>query len=183
MTVIRVGSPTDDELGRVAAASAADEPTFPRQMISRGYRREEWDSRLTPGVSWEDAKQALRRWRAHRGAGVRVRPLDPPYDGQTVALDLGVGPVHIVAACRVTITIDLENAFGFTYATLPGHPEEGEESFVLQRDAEGVITFHVAATSRPADLLSKLGGPVSRMIQQRITDRYLRLDGLAGKYR
>jgi uncharacterized protein (UPF0548 family) len=78
-----------------------------------------------------------------------VRPLDPPYDGQTVALDLGVGPVHIVAACRVTVTIDIENVFGFTYATLPGHPEQGEESFVLRRDAEGVITFHVAATSRP----------------------------------
>jgi hypothetical protein len=34
-----------------------------------------------------------------------------------------------------------------------------------------------------AVFLAKLGGPVSRMIQRRITDGYLRLDGLAEKYR
>ena len=175
--MIRIGASTDDDLDRVAAASSSDQPTYPSEIAATEYRREEWNRQLPPAVSWEDAKQALREWRAHRGAGIRLRPTDPPHDGQTVALDIGVGPVHLIAVCRVTATVD--DAFGFTYAALPGHPEVGEESFTLRRGDDCVITFRVTALSRSGDTVARLGGPVTRKRQQRITRRYLHLDRLA----
>jgi uncharacterized protein (UPF0548 family) len=66
---------------------------------------------------------------------------------------------------------------GFVYGTLPGHPESGEESFVLVRQSDGAVIFTVEATSRPASLLARLGGPVTRWVQAVATDRYLKAAG------
>jgi uncharacterized protein (UPF0548 family) len=76
------------------------------------------------------------------------------------------------------MTVDTDDELGFTYATLPVHPEEGEESFVLHRTVRGSVTFQISATSKPSDLMTRLGWPVSRHVQRRITARYLDLDGL-----
>ncbi|GAA2167730.1 DUF1990 family protein [Humibacillus xanthopallidus] len=62
---------------------------------------------------------------------------------------------------------------GFAYATLQGHPESGEERFVLDHDIDGDIRFTVTAVSRPASQLARLGGPISRAVQGRMTQRYL----------
>ena len=63
--------------------------------------------------------------------------------------------------------------FGFAYGTLPSHPEEGEEHFVVTRDGDGAVRFDVVAFSRPHDLLTKLGGPIPRRLQARATEHYL----------
>ena len=114
-------------------------------------------------------------WEAHRGAGVRVRPSDAPGVGLTVALGVRMGPLAVIAPCRITETVDSADEFGFTYFTLPGHPEQGEESFILRRGVDDRVTFHIRATSRPADLPTRLAGPFARYIQQSTTTRYLRL--------
>ena len=175
--VIRIGKPSDGLLDRLASSMASAAPTYPGQRPSSEYRAEEWSQRLRSTTTWEAAADALRHWRAHLGAGVRVRPLTPPHEGQTIALAIRFGPAHILAPCRVRTTIDTDEEFGFTYATLPGHPEEGEESFVLRRGADS-ITFDITAVSRPADLLTRLGGPLARAIQHKVTQGYLRLEGL-----
>ena len=61
----------------------------------------------------------------------------------------------------------------FAYGTLPSHPEEGEEHFLVTRATDGAVRFDVAAFSRPHDLLTKLGGPIPRHLQARATQRYL----------
>jgi uncharacterized protein (UPF0548 family) len=71
--------------------------------------------------------------------------------------------------------VDEPDRYGFAYGTLPGHPEQGEESFLLTRDGD-TIHFEIAAFSRPHDLLTKLGGPVARAVQRRATQQYL--DGM-----
>jgi uncharacterized protein (UPF0548 family) len=174
---IRLSSPTDEELDLLAERMAARDPTYPGSA-SGHFREDRWSRALRPTTTWDAAKTALGQWRAHRGAGVRVRPSVPPHKGQTVALAIRVGPVFFEAPCRVTSTVDEPDRFGFTYATLPGHPEEGEEAFLLSRDERGRVVFDVTAISRPADLMTRLGGPVSRLLQRSISDRYLRLDGL-----
>jgi uncharacterized protein (UPF0548 family) len=79
-----------------------------------------------------------------------------------------------VAACRIVRVVDEPGRYGFAYGTLPEHPEEGEERFVVTRDEhDGMVVFEVVAFSRPHDLLTKLGGPVPRAIQTRATARYL----------
>jgi uncharacterized protein (UPF0548 family) len=62
---------------------------------------------------------------------------------------------------------------GFAYGTLPGHPERGEEAFLVRRHHGAAVTFTITAFSRPASALARAAGPVGRGIQRRITGRYL----------
>ncbi len=118
------------------------------------------------------AREGLRTWQAHRGIGATVSPGDPPAEGATVIVSLRRGPLAVIAPCRVVAVLDNEVQYGFAYGTLPGHPEQGEEAFVVERRDDGVV-FEIIAFSRPADWVTKLGGPVSRLIQQRATRGYL----------
>jgi len=63
---------------------------------------------------------------------------------------------------------------GFGYGTLPGHPESGEEAFVVSRDGSGVVTLTVSAYSRPGLLVTRLAGPVGRWGQRVMIGRYAR---------
>ena len=128
-------------------------------------------------TTWGRAVTGLRLWEAHRGAGAHVVPPDAPIlEGTTVLVTLGVPGCTMVAPCRVVYVIDEPDAFGFGYGTLSGHPEEGEESFLVRR-IDGKVHFEVVAMSRPASLLTRLGGPLARLVQSRMTERYLK--GLA----
>lgn len=83
------------------------------------------------------------------------------------------GPVFVLAPCRIVYLIhDAEN-FGFAYGTLPGHPESGEEAFHIARTTDGDVSFGIHVFSRPADPLARLGGPLARAVQTRVTKAYL----------
>ncbi|HEV8560641.1 MAG TPA: DUF1990 family protein [Actinophytocola sp.] len=41
---------------------------------------------------------------------------------------------------RVVHVVEEEHRRGFAYGTLPGHPECGEEAFLLERHADGTVT-------------------------------------------
>jgi uncharacterized protein (UPF0548 family) len=60
---------------------------------------------------------------------------------------------------------------GFAYGTLPGHPESGEEAFLLEQHDDGTVTFAVTAFSRPATALARAAGPLGRAIQSHLTSR------------
>jgi uncharacterized protein (UPF0548 family) len=72
--------------------------------------------------------------------------------------------------------VDEADRYGFAYGTLPGHPEQGEEAFVVERLADRTV-FRIVALSRPAEWLARAGGPISRRIQRSTARRYL--DALA----
>jgi uncharacterized protein (UPF0548 family) len=88
-------------------------------------------------------------------------------------LGLGIGPARLNVPCRVVYLVDDPCRRGFAYGTLPGHPESGEESFIIERRNDETVTFTVTAFSRPATWLAKAAAPIGRAIQRRITDRYL----------
>jgi uncharacterized protein (UPF0548 family) len=131
---------------------------------------------------WERACAGIRAWAAHRGAGMTVVPADAPIvEGATVAVLTSLGPIHVLSACRIVQVIDEPDRFGFAYGTLPAHPEEGEEHFVVSRAPDRAgdgasVRFDVVAFSRHRDLLTKLGGPIPRRFQARATKQYL--DGM-----
>jgi uncharacterized protein (UPF0548 family) len=131
-------------------------------------------SELTVEADWEAAKEAIRRWAGHRSAGGVLSPKTPPLDeGSTMTFGIRVLGVWATGACRVVDVIDEEREFGFSYGTLPHHPEEGEEMFAVRNNGNGSVTFRVAAFSRPAGFLTTLMGPVGRLIQRTMTRRYL----------
>jgi uncharacterized protein (UPF0548 family) len=86
---------------------------------------------------------------------------------------LGVGAIALRIPCQVVYVVEEPGRLGFAYGTLPGHPEAGEELFLLEQDGEHRVRFTVSAFSRPVTRLARAGGPFSHWLQAKMTDRYL----------
>jgi uncharacterized protein (UPF0548 family) len=177
---IRATRPGEEELARLCVELRDRHVTYDQVGQTRGSRlpggyhhvREVAD--IGHGAeTWARAQDALRTWQGHRHTGASITPSQPPLDpGTVVIVTVRVGPLFVVAPCRIVYVTVEADRFGFAYGTLPGHPEQGEESFHIARNAEGAIIFEILAFSRAAALLAKLGGPIARMTQQRITRCY-----------
>ncbi|MBK3586926.1 DUF1990 domain-containing protein, partial [Streptomyces sp. MBT57] len=86
--------------------------------------------------------------------------------GGRVRMALGVGPVRLAATCEVIWTAyGEEGRTGFGYGTLTGHPEIGEECFVVDLAEDGTVWFTVMAFSRPAVWYARLAGPLVPQVQ------------------
>jgi uncharacterized protein (UPF0548 family) len=120
---------------------------------------------------FEDAAVAGMRWGMLRGAGLRVEATsEVAAVGSEVIV--GLGPVR--APCRVVYVVDERDRRGFAYGTLPGHAESGEELFVVRYDpATEQVYAEVAAFSRHATWWSKAASPLTSLLQQVVTGRYL----------
>jgi len=173
-------SPSDDALAKVVSGQRGLPFTYAavgatRGELPSGYHHDRRSVTLGPdeGDRFERASRALARWGPQRGAGLRVYPADPVAEGLTFALVIRLPVAGVMtAAGRVVYVTDTPTEFGFAYGTLPGHPEEGEEAFVVAR-ADGEVRFGIVAFSRPRHVLARLGAPVTRRIQVQVTDRYL----------
>ncbi|OBB10480.1 hypothetical protein A5761_27210 [Mycolicibacterium setense] len=120
---------------------------------------------------FERAGESVLRWGMQRGAGLRVRTTSEVAAVGT-ELIVRLGPVP--APCRVVYVLDEADRKGFAYGTLAGHPESGEELFSVRYDpATEQVHAEVVAFSRPATWWSRLGGPVTRLLQRVVTRRYL----------
>ncbi len=145
-----------------------------RGALVPGYHHDHYERVLGQGREvFEYAKEGLQTWQAHNVAGVEVLPRQAGIcKGATVIVTLG-RVLALAAPCRIVHVINEPKRWGFAYGTLPGHPEEGEEAFMLTLADDDAVRFDVDAFSRPADRLVRLAGPVSRLIQRSATDRYL----------
>jgi uncharacterized protein (UPF0548 family) len=120
---------------------------------------------------FEEAAAEGMRWGMLRGAGLRV---DATSDIAAVGAEVLVhlGPVQ--APCRVVYVVDEPDRRGFAYGTLPGHAESGEERFMVRYDpASDEVHAEVVAFSRHGTWWSRLGSPLTSVIQRLVTDRYL----------
>jgi uncharacterized protein (UPF0548 family) len=90
----------------------------------------------------------------------------------TFALVLPLPIGYAIATARIVEVIEDDMVAGFAYGTLPNHPEEGEEIFLVRR-RDGRVWFEVSAFSRPRDPLARLGSPVTRWLQVRTNRAYL----------
>ena len=161
----------------------AQELTYPavdRPVVNppAGYSLFARTRRLAASVDFAAAGQALMGWQVQARSGLQVSTSSLRIEpGVVVVLRLGLRAVGVNIPCRVVSVVDEPDRRGFSYGSLPGHPESGEESFLLVRGADGVLTFTVSAFSRPASTLSRLGGPVTGWVQRWMTTRYLRALG------
>jgi len=141
-----------------------------------GYRIDSYEAILGNGPrAFQRAVEGLRSWQAHRIRGVRVLPHGTEIrPGATVVVTLGTSFVSVAAPCRVIEVIVEPSRWGFAYGTLPGHPEQGEEAFVVSISDNDEVRFEISAFSRPGDPITRLSGPISRTIQTAGTKGYLR---------
>ncbi len=140
-----------------------------------GFHHHRDDVTLGTGLdTFDRAVRGLKSWQAHRIAGVRVFPEGQEIrKGATVIVTVGTPLLALAAPCRIVSIIDGQNRWGFAYGTLPGHPEQGEEAFVVSIAPDETVRFEIEAFSRPADLLVRMAGPVGRGFQQGGTRNYL----------
>jgi uncharacterized protein (UPF0548 family) len=179
---LHLGGPGPAFLGSMRTLARRGPTTSPVGLLYRatppGYDRAEW-SRPLPG-SFEDGVDAIRAWAAQRAAHITLFPAKPSIVvGQTLAFSIPVLRwLHVSACCRIIEVVDHTDTYGFTYATLPHHPEDGEESFVVHRLADGSCRYTVTAVWRRSLLLARMVPPLTNFVQRRTIGRYL--DGVAG---
>lgn len=156
-------------------------PTYPhvgatRGLLPVGYQHLEHTRTIGHGTEdFQRAAHAVMAWGVQRGAGLRVDTTsERAAEGVLVTVRLGVGPVGIKAPCVVVYVIDERRRQGFAYGTLPGHPECGEELFLVEHDEDDSVRLTIRAFSRPALWWSRAVAPVSRLVQRLVTARYLR---------
>jgi uncharacterized protein (UPF0548 family) len=140
--------------------------------LPAGYRHIRASAPIGTGRDrFERAGADVLRWGMQRGAGLRVQATAEAAAAGT-ELVVRIGPVP--APCRVVYVLDEADRRGFAYGTLAGHPESGEELFSVRYDpATDTVHAEVVAFSRPATWWSRLGGPVTRLLQRVVTRRYL----------
>ena len=137
-----------------------------------------------PAVQFPLARDAVFTWALQDLAGVVVRPSRRVVEGQIVDLRLNPGwpaaPRRLrgrdllvpVGSCVVTRVIDEADRAGFTYRTLPGHLEDGEETFLVSIGTDDRLAVTISADSVPAHPLLRLGAPATVAGQEMMARRY-----------
>ena len=152
---------------REVGATAGDLPAGYRHVVRRaalGQGRETFD--------W--CAISLMTWGLHRASGIDVRASHSPAQVDTVVSQLiGVRGFGVVAPCKVVYVVDEADRRGFAYGTLPGHPESGEESFLVSILDDESVALDLRSFSRPGNVISRIGQPVSHWVQDKMTDRYV----------
>ena len=124
--------------------------------------------------AFERACHDLFAGQVQRRAGADVQVAEVPLRvGSHLQMRLRLGPLVFTAPCVVVWTERSANLCGFAYGTLPGHPERGEERFEIHLAPSGEVVFQVIAFSAPARWFTHIAAPAARMVQARMTRRYL----------
>lgn len=173
--MVGVLSPTLDLAAVLRRARTAEPDTDgawlddPPPTMQQLYESAALDDGVDPAAVAAD----LTAWRLHERAGLQVLADGPAAPGVTVALGWRLGPVWLSMACRVIATVDTPERRGFSYATLPGHPERGVESFAVVTDDRG-SRFELLAVSEHVHPAARVAPPIARWLQRRATAAYRR---------
>jgi uncharacterized protein (UPF0548 family) len=127
-----------------------------------------------PNGPFEHLAQAVRGYRVFPPWMLeRVCRREPVQVGDTVGGCYHLLPgIDLMFAARVTAVCDDKNGStrraGFTYQTLDGHPELGEETFSVEKDeSTGRVSAALRSWSRPGAWLTRIAYPYARRCQLR----------------
>jgi uncharacterized protein (UPF0548 family) len=165
------GPPAGDAppgMSRDAARPAAVAGPGGCAPLPPGYHHLRYRRRVGHGTAdFHVAAGLLHAWRMHRAAGASVEATGPAVEGAISVVRLA----GLRAPCRVVWSVpvvesDTGGVAGFGYGTLPGHPERGEEGFLVTLSAAGDVWFDLAAFSVAATWPARAAGPVGRLAQR-----------------
>ncbi|MGH1550822.1 DUF1990 family protein [Leifsonia poae] len=146
------------------------EPTDP------AYRRVEVSAVVGRGDDyWTRATHDLLRWAVKTRSGFRVDSAGPVQAGRHERIRVRLPGITIVEPVEVVSVVEEPSRVGFAYRTLPGHPVDGEEAFILDRAADGTIALTVRSLTRRAPQQPwRLLFPLLLVAQRVAKRRYLR---------
>lgn len=141
--------------------------------LPAGYHHVRESRQLGMGrARFEEAAASLMQFGIQRGIGLPVQTSAPQAAaGVNVATHLW----PFWALCRIVYVVDEPNRRGFAYGTLRGHPETGEEVFIVRLDTSNdVVSVEITAFSKPSYWWVRMGNLVVKQLQRVVTQRYLR---------
>ncbi len=133
-----------------------------------GFNHDRMKTRLGEGKQvFEAAVRGFEEWKHFDLGWVRVaNPSARIEIGQIVAVEVHSLGLWSLNSSQIVEVVRRENCFGFLYKTTANHIEEGEERFVLSiENGSGSAWYEVEAVSKPRNLLTRLGFPVTRAFQ------------------
>jgi uncharacterized protein (UPF0548 family) len=144
-----------------------------RRPLPDGYRHLRYHTFVGQGpTAMREAADAVLEFWMHRAAGMRVTASAPRAAPEVqVVSQVGIGPLCLVAPCRVVWAEEDERRAGFGYGTLPGHPAIGEEAFAVELDDLNDVWLTITSFSRPGTRLTRLGGPLMPAFQRMYAHR------------
>jgi len=117
---------------------------------------------------WQKAKCALKNWQQFPLPWTKIYPNTTALEeGEVVVVLFRLFGIWWRNSAKIVYAFDEPNRFGFAYGTLPGHIETGEEVFWVEKDAEGVVSYHIKAFSTPRFWLARIAYPVARFFQRK----------------
>ncbi len=179
--LFRLTQPSEAEIRRFISKQKNSGFSYPEvgasaTAVPTGYNVDHHRVLLGMGkATWQRAVEAIRAWRMFSMPWVSLHPLSAPIQvGTDVAVSVHHFGFYSLNACRLVYIVDEDDAmkrFGFAYGTLAEHAERGEERFTVEwnRDDDRVW-YDIFAFSRPQKMLSRLGYPLSRLLQKRFAE-------------
>jgi uncharacterized protein (UPF0548 family) len=139
------------------------------------YRRSEVSAIVgSGGTVWERAALDVLRWRVKTASGFTVDPTGPVSLGDRVIVTAHLFGVTVVEPVEVVGVVEEPDRVGFAYRTLPGHPVNGEEAFIVHRHGDDVhLTVRSLTRAAPQQPWKALY-PLLRIVQRITRRRYLR---------
>lgn len=153
--------------------------THPADAVWRepGHGFQRWEASTALGASgevWEWATTEVLRWGVKTRSGFAVSPPTPVITGARPVITARPLGLSVREPIEVVEVVNLEDRVGFAYRTLPGHPVDGEEAFIVHRDGTAV-RLTIRSLTRPSrDLPWKLAYPGLLVAQKIARRRYLR---------
>ncbi len=166
--------PTDEFIRAVLQTQARLDFTYPEIGTTAttppaGYVVDHTRVRLGAGDEvFQRAKIGLRGWKQFKFGWLSAFPADTPIrTGELVTVVAHTFGVWSVNVARIVYVIDEPRRFGFAYGTMPGHVEQGEERFLIERTEDDSVWYDILAFSRPRHVLARFANPLVRRLQKR----------------
>lgn len=144
--------------------------------VPDGFRDVTYSRQLGSGEEvYRKVGYALMHWEINSKAGFQVQAQHEQVRlGERVGVVLPMlGVLGVSAICEVVAIVAEGDVTGFAYGSLPGHPQCGEESHLLEHRADDSVWLTIRIVSKPAVWFTKVSGPVGRAVQKRAGKRYL----------
>lgn len=118
---------------------------------------------------YKAAIKALQAWQQFNLGWVEIANNGAPIKpGTTAIIVVSMKLFWVMCACKIVYLLEDQHKFGFAYGTLEGHPESGEELFLVEFNPEDEsVWYEIRAFSKPGLILVSLVYPFTRGMQKK----------------
>ena len=179
--MFRLTQPSEPEIRRFISKQKDSDFSYPEvgasaTAVPTGYNVDHNRVLLGQGeATWQPAVEAIRAWRMFSMPWVNLHPSSAPIQvGTDIAVSMHHFGFYSLNACRIVYIVDEDDPakrLGFAYGTLAEHAERGEERFTVEWNrGDDKVWYDIFAFSRSQEMLTRLGYPLSRLLQKRFAE-------------